>query len=95
MLDIVGNHIITCRPDGTHSYERIVATCFLPDGTDISRELVRRGLALDCAHFSHGRYRADEPAGVRQQLYQAPYFRRQGQHHCCARPPERSEPILA
>ena len=75
MLDIVGNHIITCRPDGTHSYERIVATCLLPDGTDISRELVRRGLALDFAHFSHGRYRADEPAGVRQQLYQAPYFR--------------------
>jgi micrococcal nuclease len=73
MLDIVGNRTITCRPDGTHSYERIVASCFLPDGTDISRELVRRGLALDCAHYSGGRYRADEPAGIRQKLFQARY----------------------
>lgn len=73
MVDIVGDQIITCKPDGTRSYERVVASCFLPDGTDISRELVRRGLALDCAHYSHGRYRADEPVGVRQKLYQAKY----------------------
>jgi hypothetical protein len=50
-----------------------VATCYLPDGTDIARELVHRGWALDCAHYSHGRYRADEPSGVRQRLSQAPY----------------------
>ena len=73
MRDIVGDRIITCKPDGTRSYERIVASCFLPNGTDISRELVRRGWALDCAHFSHGRYRADEPVGIRQKLFQAPY----------------------
>ena len=73
MIDIIGNQVITCNPDGTRSYNRIVASCFLPDGTDISREIIRRGWALDCAHYSHGRYRADEPAGVRQKLYQAPY----------------------
>jgi endonuclease YncB( thermonuclease family) len=73
MVDIVGNQVVRCVPDGTRSYERTVAICFLPDGTDISRELVRRGWALDCAHYSHGRYRADEPAGVRAKLSQAPY----------------------
>jgi micrococcal nuclease len=73
MIDIVGDQVITCRPDGTRSYNRVVATCLLPDGTDISRELVRRGWALDCFGFSYGRYRADEPAGVRQKLRQASY----------------------
>jgi micrococcal nuclease len=73
MIEIVGASVVTCRPDGTRSYDRIVASCFLPDGTDISRQLIRRGWALDCAHYSHGRYRADEPAGAREKLYQARY----------------------
>jgi micrococcal nuclease len=73
MVDIIGNQIIRCVPDGTTSYNRIVASCFLPDGGDISRELVHRGWALDCAHYSHGRYRADEPVGIRTKLFQAPY----------------------
>ena len=29
------------------SYDRLVATCFLPDGRDLSAEMVRKGLALD------------------------------------------------
>jgi micrococcal nuclease len=71
MRDIVGEHVITCHPDGTRSYNRIVATCYLPDGTDIARELVRRGWGLDCFRYSHGRYRSDEPNGARQKLFQA------------------------
>ena len=73
MVDIIGDQIVRCVPDGTRSYERIVASCYLPDGVDIAQALIRRDWALDCAHFSHGRYRADEPAGVRQKLYQATY----------------------
>ena len=48
----------------------LVAFC---QGTDIGTKLVRRGWALARAHFSHGRYRADEPAGIRTKLYQARY----------------------
>jgi hypothetical protein len=59
MQDIVSDHIITCKPDGTRSYNRVVATCLLPDGTDIGRELIRRGWGLDCQRYSHGRYRAE------------------------------------
>jgi micrococcal nuclease len=73
MADIISDREVKCRPDGTRSYNRVVASCFLPDGTDISRELVRRGWALDCAHYSGGRYRADEPRGVREKLFQARY----------------------
>jgi micrococcal nuclease len=73
MRDIIGTATITCHPDGSRSYNRIVASCFRPDGTDISRELIRRGWGLDCAHYSHGRYRADEPKGVREKLHQARY----------------------
>ena len=63
--------MVTCHPDGHRSYNRVVASCFLPNGTDIARELVHRGWALDCFHYSHGRYRSDEPKGVR--LHQARY----------------------
>lgn len=73
MREIVGDQTIACKPDGTRRYNRVVATCYLPDGMDIARELVHRGWALDCAHYSHGRYRADEPVGVRQKLVQARY----------------------
>ena len=40
------------------THRREVGVCFLPDGRDIGAELIKHGLALDCAHFSHGRYRA-------------------------------------
>lgn len=39
------------------TYERVVAKCLLPDGTDLSAALVTQGLALDWAKFSGGAYR--------------------------------------
>jgi len=50
-----------------------VGTCYLPDGTDIGAEIIRRGLALDCQRFSYGRYRQLEPEGMRGIIRQAPY----------------------
>ncbi len=55
--------------DGSQSHEREVATCFLPDGRDLSAEMVKLGLALDWPKFSGGRYRVLEPAGVRKTLW--------------------------
>ncbi len=55
--------------DGTSSYERGVATCFLPDRRDLSAEMVKMGLALDWARFSGGKYRQHEPPGIRQVLW--------------------------
>ena len=73
MRRIVGEKIVRCELNGERSYERLVGMCFLPDGTDIGAEIIRRGLALDCAHFSGSRYRTLEPAGVRAIIRQARY----------------------
>ena len=76
MRAIVGDHNLTCRPDGTKTHKRIVATCTINvDGVeqDIARELVRKGFALDCAHFSHGAYAADETAQAQATLSRASY----------------------
>ncbi|GAA6180250.1 MULTISPECIES: thermonuclease family protein [unclassified Shimia] len=51
------------------SYDRVVAHCVLDDGTDISAELVKQGLALDWAKFSGGAYRDMETDGARKKLW--------------------------
>ena len=53
------------------SYDRLVAKCYLPDGTDIAAELVGQGLALDWATFSGGEYRHLEPFDARKKLWRA------------------------
>ena len=73
MRRIVGEKVVRCELNGERSYERIVGVCFLPDGTDIGAEIIRRGLALDCPHFSGSRYRTLEPVGVREIIRQARY----------------------
>jgi endonuclease YncB( thermonuclease family) len=73
MRQIVGDKVVRCELNGERSYERIVGVCFLPDGTDIGAEIIRRGLALDCSHFRGSRYRTLEPAGVREIIRQARY----------------------
>lgn len=68
MVEICKGQIITVELDGERSYDRLVGTCFLPDGRDIGAEIIKRGLALDLPHFSGGKYRQFEPAGVRNKL---------------------------
>ncbi len=57
MVDICRGHEITARLTGDVSYDRLLADCTLPDGTNIGEELIRRGLAIDYDHFSNGRFR--------------------------------------
>jgi micrococcal nuclease len=73
MRRIVGDAIVRCELNGERSHERLVGVCYLPDGTDIGAEIIRRGLALDCARWSSGRYRSLEPEGVREIIRQASY----------------------
>jgi len=68
MVEICKGQIITARLDGERSFDRLVATCFLPDGRDIGAEIIRKGLALDLPHFSGGKYRHYEPDGARKKL---------------------------
>lgn len=55
--------------DGEVSYERGVATCYLPDGRDLSAEMVKLGLAIDWAKYSGGKYRSLEEPGLRKKLW--------------------------
>lgn len=52
-------------------YGRTVAKCFLPDGRDLSGELVKQGLAIDWPKFSKGKYRHLEVVGIRKKLWLA------------------------
>ena len=55
--------------DGDQSHDRIVATCYLPDGRDLSAEMVRAGLAIDWPKFSRGKYSGLELPGIRKKLW--------------------------
>ncbi|MDO5648050.1 thermonuclease family protein [Paracoccus sp. (in: a-proteobacteria)] len=50
---------------------RIVARCRLPDGRDLSAEMVKLGLAIDWPKFSGHEYRQFEVQDVRKKLWLA------------------------
>ncbi|WP_240804362.1 thermonuclease family protein [Qingshengfaniella alkalisoli] len=62
---------VTAVTTGELSHDRKVAQCFLPDGRDLSAEMVRRGCAIDWPKFSGGCYRHLEPDGARRKLWRA------------------------
>lgn len=59
---------------------RTVARCFLPDGRDLSAEMVKQGLALDWPKFSGGMYRTFEGADARRRMWLAD-ARQKGRMH--------------
>jgi len=71
LIGICKGKSITAKLNPEISYDRPVATCFLPDGTDLSAEMVRRGLALDWPKFSGGKYGHLEPDGARKKHWKA------------------------
>ena len=75
MQAIIGESRLVCKPDGTKTHKRIVATCFLAGERDIAVELIRQGFALDCAHFSHGAYAVYETAAAKLSIMRASYCR--------------------
>jgi micrococcal nuclease len=74
MAAIVKSSVVTCELRGAKSYDRYVGTCFV-NGNDIGAEIIKQGFALDCAHYSGGKYRQFEPQDIRQHLIQKPYCR--------------------
>ncbi|ASM73398.1 MULTISPECIES: thermonuclease family protein [Roseobacteraceae] len=68
MVRLCKGQTIRVELTGETSYDRLVGTCYLPDGRDIGAEIIKQGLALDGGHYSKGKYRHLEPDGVRQKL---------------------------
>ncbi len=71
LVALCKGQIITAEIEPEISYDRVVATCFLPDGRDLSAEMVGRGMALDWPKFSGGKYAHLEPEGVRKKHWKA------------------------
>lgn len=71
MVRLCKGHKIRAEVTEEDDYGRTVAKCFLPDGHDLSAELVEQGLALDWPKFSGGKYSHLEVAGVRKKLWLA------------------------
>ena len=63
-----GQHI-RAEFHGAISHERNMATCYLPDGRDLSAEMVRLGMAIDWPKYSGGKYRTYKVDGIRKKLW--------------------------
>lgn len=59
---------------------RTVARCYLPDGRDLSAEMVKIGMAIDWPKFSSGEYRRLETPDARKKLWLAD-ARQKGRMH--------------
>jgi len=62
------------------AHGRTVARCYLQDGSDLSAEMVKLGLAIDWPKFSGGKYRSLEVPGARKKLWLAD-ARQKGRMH--------------
>lgn len=64
-------HAIRAEITEIDDYGRTVARCYLPDGRDLSAEMVKLGLAIDWPKFSDGSYKRFEMPGSRKKLFLA------------------------
>lgn len=71
MMRLCKGHCIRAEITDEDEYGRTVAKCYLPDGSDLSAELVKQGLAIDWPKYSGGKYTHLEVAGVRKKLWLA------------------------
>lgn len=60
---------ISVHVTDTDGYGRTVANCYLPDGRDLSAEMVKQGHAIDWPKFSCGIYSHLEVPGIRKKLW--------------------------
>ncbi|MCV2869268.1 thermonuclease family protein [Defluviimonas sp. WL0002] len=73
-------HVIRAEVTDLDSYGRTLAHCYLPDGRDLSAEMVKLGLAIDWPKFSGGKYGSLEVPEVRKKLFLAD-ARQKGRMH--------------
>ena len=75
MLGLVDGKSVRCELTGARTYDRLVGTCYLGN-KDIGISVIEAGLALDCSHYSGGRYAEFEVAGAREWIKLPGYCRR-------------------
>ncbi|MEO1640476.1 MAG: thermonuclease family protein [Pseudomonadota bacterium] len=80
LFELTKGQMVSVEVVGSDDHGRTVGKCFLPDGRDLSAEMVKKGLALDWPKFSGGVYSGHEPEGVRRKLWLAD-ARQKGRMH--------------
>lgn len=80
MVNLCKGKMVSCEITETDVHGRCVGKCTLPDGRDLSAELVKMGLAIDWPKFSGGIYSPLEVPGVRKKLWLAE-ARQKGRTH--------------
>jgi endonuclease YncB( thermonuclease family) len=80
MVKLCKGHKIRAEVSDQDKYGRVVARCFLPDGRDLSAEMVKQGLAIDWPKVSGGIYRKMETTDARKKLWLAD-ARQKGRMH--------------
>lgn len=63
--------IVRAEVTDEDGHGRTVARCYLPDGRDLSAEMVKQGLAIDWPKFSGGIYKDLEMPDARKKLFLA------------------------
>lgn len=71
MVKLCNGHRVEAVVTEVDRYGRTVAYCSLPDGRDLSAELVKMGLAIDWPKYSGGKYKHLEVPGARKRLWLA------------------------
>ena len=71
LFALCNGHEVRAECVETDGHGRSVAKCFLPDGRDLSAEMVKLGLAIDWPKFSGGRYRNLEVPDARKKMWLA------------------------
>ena len=69
LVKLTKGQTITAEFHGEQTHAREVATCYLPDGRDLSAEMVKAGMAIDWPKFSGGKYRHLETPEARKLLW--------------------------
>ncbi len=69
LINLCKGQTVKAVLEGAMSHDRTVATCYLPDGRDLSEEMVKLGLAVDWPKFSGGKYRQFELPDIRRKLW--------------------------
>ncbi len=71
LVKLCKGHIVSAEILEKDAHGRTVAKCTLPDGRDLSAEMVKAGMAIDWPKFSGGIYTALEVPDVRKKLWLA------------------------
>lgn len=80
LLRLCKGQIVRAEVSEQDAYGRTVARCYLPDGRELSAEMVKLGLAIDWPKYSGGIYRTMEATDARKKMWLAD-ARQKGRMH--------------